>query len=144
MSVKLNVCNRIVISRDDPAFNATKDLLTLQIKCDGPIKGLTVTADPDANVKGYVINPDVFEYLETQGEGAGGEIQLTDALKRMTKDGKPMYAYDFKGTRYDVGSQIGFVQANIEYALRDDRLKKELSQYIQELSKDIEGTIHFD
>lgn len=92
----------------------------------------------------YIINPDVFEYLETQGEGAGGEIQLTDALKRMTQDGKPMYAYDFKGTRYDVGSQIGFVQANIEYALRDERLKDELSEYIKALSKDIEGTIHFD
>ena len=92
----------------------------------------------------YVIDPEVFDYLETQETGAGGEIQLTDALLRMTKDGKPMYAYDFKGTRYDVGSQIGFVQANIEFALRDDRLKKELSEYIGRLSKDIDGTIHFD
>lgn len=92
----------------------------------------------------YIINPEVFDYLETQETGAGGEIQLTDALRRMTKDGKPMYAYDFKGTRYDVGSQIGFVEANIEYALRDDRLKGELSEYIKKLSADIEGTIHFD
>ncbi|MBE6015053.1 MAG: UTP--glucose-1-phosphate uridylyltransferase GalU [Lachnospiraceae bacterium] len=92
----------------------------------------------------YIINPEVFDYLETQEKGAGGEIQLTDALRRMTKDGKPMYAYDFKGTRYDVGSQIGFVEANIEYALRDDRLKGELSEYIKKLSADIEGTIHFD
>ncbi len=92
----------------------------------------------------YVINPEVFGYLETQETGAGGEIQLTDALLRMTKDGLDMYAYDFKGTRYDVGSQIGFVQANIEYALRDPRLKAELSDYIARLSRDIEGTIHFD
>lgn len=92
----------------------------------------------------YVICPEVFEYLETQETGAGGEIQLTDALKRMTKDGKDMYAYDFKGTRYDVGSQIGFVEANIEFALRDPRLKAELSDYIINLSKDIDSTIHFD
>ena len=92
----------------------------------------------------YVINPEVFGYLETQETGAGGEIQLTDALRRMTLDGKPMYAYDFKGTRYDVGSQIGFVQANIEFALRDPRLKGELSEYIKKLSADIEGTIRFD
>jgi UTP--glucose-1-phosphate uridylyltransferase len=92
----------------------------------------------------YVINQEVFGYLETQETGAGGEIQLTDALRRMTLDGKPMYAYDFKGTRYDVGSQIGFVQANIEFALRDPRLKGELSEYIKKLSADIEGTIRFD
>ena len=92
----------------------------------------------------YIINPEIFEYLETQDTGAGGEIQLTDALLRMTKDGKDMYAYDFKGTRYDVGSQIGFVQANIEFALRDERLKRELSEYIQKLSKDIEGTISYE
>lgn len=92
----------------------------------------------------YVINPDVFGYLETQETGAGGEIQLTDALRRMTLDGKPMYAYDFKGTRYDVGSQIGFVEANIEFALRDPRLKEELTEYIKKLSADIEGTIRFD
>ncbi len=92
----------------------------------------------------YVINPEVFGYLETQETGAGGEIQLTDALRRMTLDGKPMYAHDFKGTRYDVGSQIGFVQANIEFALRDPRLKGELSEYIKKLSADIEGTIRFD
>ncbi len=92
----------------------------------------------------YVINPDVFGYLETQETGAGGEIQLTDALRRMTLDGKPMYAYDFKGTRYDVGSQIGFVEANIEFALRDPRLKEELTEYIKRLSSDIEGTIRFD
>ena len=92
----------------------------------------------------YIINPEIFEYLETQETGAGGEIQLTDALLRMTKDGKDMYAYDFKGTRYDVGSQIGFVQANIEFALRDERLKRELSEYIQKLSKDIEGTISYE
>ena len=92
----------------------------------------------------YVLSPEVFKYLETQETGAGGEIQLTDALLRMIKDGKDMYSYDFKGTRYDVGSQIGFVEANIEFALRDERLKKDLTEYIKKLSEDIEGNIKYD
>ena len=61
----------------------------------------------------YILTPSIFSYLETQTTGAGGEIQLTDALKRLAKD-EAMYAYVFKGHRYDVGSKIGFLQANIE------------------------------
>ena len=60
----------------------------------------------------YILTPNVFHYLENQERGAGGEIQLTDALKRMAKD-EAVYAYDFKGHRYDCGSKIGFLQANI-------------------------------
>ena len=92
----------------------------------------------------YVISPDIFEYLENQTPGAGGEIQLTDALKRMANDGKEMYAYDFKGTRYDVGSKIGFVQANIEFALRDESLRDELKEYLEKLNKNIDKMIDYD
>ena len=92
----------------------------------------------------YVISPDIFEYLENQTPGAGGEIQLTDALKRMANDGKEMYAYDFKGTRYDVGSKIGFVQANIEFALRDESLRDEIKEYLEKLNKNIDKMIDYD
>ena len=55
----------------------------------------------------YILTPDIFDYLRNQGAGAGGEIQLTDALRRQAQD-CAMYAYDFIGKRYDVGSKIGF------------------------------------
>jgi UTP--glucose-1-phosphate uridylyltransferase len=68
----------------------------------------------------YILTPDIFEYLLTQDTGAGGEIQLTDAIDRLAKD-KDVYAYDFEGKRYDVGDRKGFLQAQVEFALdRED------------------------
>ncbi len=91
----------------------------------------------------YILTPNVFNYLETQERGAGGEIQLTDALKRMAKD-EAVYAYDFKGHRYDCGSKIGFLQANIEFGLRSPDLRKELEDYIKTLATDIDKAIDYD
>ena len=53
----------------------------------------------------YVLTPEIFELLETQGKGTGGEIQLTDAIKRLL-DRQAVYAYDFEGKRYDVGDKF--------------------------------------
>ncbi|MBQ7583447.1 MAG: UTP--glucose-1-phosphate uridylyltransferase GalU [Lachnospiraceae bacterium] len=91
----------------------------------------------------YILTPNVFNYLENQERGAGGEIQLTDALKRMAKD-EAVYAYDFKGHRYDCGSKIGFLQANIEFGLRRADLRDELEKYIKALAKDIDKAIDYD
>ncbi|MEB6300878.1 UTP--glucose-1-phosphate uridylyltransferase GalU [Mammaliicoccus sciuri] len=80
----------------------------------------------------YVLSPRIFDYLENQNEGSGGEIQLTDAIERLNKDDK-VYAYDFEGQRYDVGEKIGFVKTTIEYALKDNEMREEIKQYIQSL-----------
>lgn len=80
----------------------------------------------------YVLSPRIFDYLETQTEGSGGEIQLTDAIERLNKDDK-VYAYDFKGQRYDVGEKIGFVKTTIEYALKDEEMRDEIIRYLQSL-----------
>lgn len=80
----------------------------------------------------YVLSPRIFDYLETQTEGSGGEIQLTDAIERLNKDDK-VYAYDFEGQRYDVGEKIGFVKTTIEYALKDEEMHEEIKRYIQSL-----------
>lgn len=80
----------------------------------------------------YVLSPKIFDYLETQTEGSGGEIQLTDAIERLNKDDK-VYAYDFEGQRYDVGEKIGFVKTTIEYALKDEEMRDEILRYIQSL-----------
>ncbi|RIL50283.1 UTP--glucose-1-phosphate uridylyltransferase [Mammaliicoccus fleurettii] len=80
----------------------------------------------------YVLSPRIFDYLENQDEGSGGEIQLTDAIERLNKDDK-VYAYDFEGQRYDVGEKIGFVKTTIEYALKDEEMREEIKHYIQSL-----------
>ncbi|HFG0262068.1 TPA: UTP--glucose-1-phosphate uridylyltransferase GalU [Staphylococcus aureus] len=80
----------------------------------------------------YVLTPEMFDYLKTQKEGAGNEIQLTDAIERMNNDNQ-VYAYDFEGERYDVGEKLGFVKTTIEYALKDDSMREELTRFIKEL-----------
>ncbi|WP_323703221.1 UTP--glucose-1-phosphate uridylyltransferase GalU [Mammaliicoccus sp. Dog046] len=95
-----------------------------------PAKG---TAPSNLAIMGrYVLSPQIFDYLETQTEGSGGEIQLTDAIERLNKDDK-VYAYDFEGQRYDVGEKIGFVKTTIEYALKDEEMREEIKSYIQSL-----------
>lgn len=77
----------------------------------------------------YIITPKIFEILEKTKPGKGGEIQLTDALKELAKQ-EAMYSYCFEGIRYDVGDKLGFLQANIEYALKRNDLREELMAYL--------------
>lgn len=82
----------------------------------------------------YVLTPKVFELLETQDKGAGGEIQLTDAIKRLM-DIQAVYSYDFEGVRYDVGDKFGFVKATIDFSLDREDLKDQVQKYLEELIK---------
>jgi UTP--glucose-1-phosphate uridylyltransferase len=91
----------------------------------------------------YILTPNIFEYLRTQPAGKGGEIQLTDAIRRMLKD-EAVYAYDFKGHRYDVGTKTGFVQANIEFALRTPEMKEEMKQYLEHLCQNMDAMLAYD
>ena len=91
----------------------------------------------------YILTPDIFGYLSNQEKGAGGEIQLTDAIERMAAD-REVYAYDFKGHRYDCGSKTGFIQACIEFGLRRDELRPDLEDYIRRLAEDIDKAIDYD
>lgn len=80
----------------------------------------------------YIITPAIFPLLEKQEAGAGGEIQLTDALCKLASQEK-MYAYDFIGRRYDVGSKIGFLQATVDFALDRADLRDEFMTYLKEV-----------
>lgn len=80
----------------------------------------------------YVLTPEIFDYLETQQEGAGNEIQLTDAIERMNSK-QQVYVYDFEGDRYDVGEKLGFVKTTIEYALKDPEMSQDLKAFIKQL-----------
>ena len=80
----------------------------------------------------YIITPQIFDFLEKQEIGAGGEIQLTDALNKLAKVEK-MYAYDFVGRRYDVGNKMGFLQATVEFALKRPELREEFEVYLKDI-----------
>ena len=82
----------------------------------------------------YIIEPGVFAHLDRQEQGAGGEIQLTDSLAQQIGV-VPFSGLRFSGERFDCGSKIGFLQANIAFALQRDDLKQRLQSWITERTK---------
>lgn len=80
----------------------------------------------------YIITPAIFDILAHTLPGKGGEIQLTDALQVLA-DRQPVYAYDFEGTRYDLGDKLGFLKATVEFALRREDLGEAFRAYLTEL-----------
>ncbi len=83
----------------------------------------------------YILEPSIFDILENTQKGAGGEIQLTDALAEQAKKEK-LLAYQFKGKRYDCGSKEGYLEATVEYALRHPRVGKDFKEYLSKLRLD--------
>jgi UTP--glucose-1-phosphate uridylyltransferase len=79
----------------------------------------------------YVFTPDIFEYLALQEIGADGEIQLTDAIKKL-KNSQPVYGYHFIGKRFDVGDKLGFVKTTIEFALNNEEIGDQVLETIKE------------
>jgi UTP--glucose-1-phosphate uridylyltransferase len=84
------------------------------------------TAPSNLSITGrYILQPEIFKILETQERGAGGEIQLTDAMIGLSKSQK-FYGIEFEGERHDCGSKAGFLRANIAYGMQRDELRDEL------------------
>jgi UTP--glucose-1-phosphate uridylyltransferase len=81
----------------------------------------------------YVLTPRIFDKLEQTGRGAGGEIQLTDAIADLLAD-EPVYAYEFEGRRYDCGSKLGYLQATVEYALKHEQLGDKFREYLNKIT----------
>ena len=80
----------------------------------------------------YILTPGIFSALEETRPGAGGEIQLTDALRRLLKR-EPIYGYLFEGKRYDAGDKLGFLQATVEMALKRPDLARKFRRYLKSL-----------
>jgi len=80
----------------------------------------------------YVLSPAIFEHLERIGQGAGGEIQLTDGIAALMRE-EAVYAYRFEGRRYDCGSKLGYLQATVEYALAHPQLGRDFRRYLRAL-----------
>lgn len=78
----------------------------------------------------YILPPDIFPLLETTERGAGGEIQLTDALRELVRAGD-FYGYVFEGTRYDAGEKLGYLKATVDYALRHPELGPAFAEYLK-------------
>ncbi|MEZ0117659.1 UTP--glucose-1-phosphate uridylyltransferase GalU [Heyndrickxia coagulans] len=73
----------------------------------------------------YLLTPEIFMFLDKQEKGAGGEIQLTDAIQQLNQIQR-VFAYQFEGKRYDVGEKLGFIQSQIEMALQDETISQDL------------------
>ena len=104
------------------------------------IKSIVEKPSPDkapsnlAVVGRYILTPEIINLLETTKKGAGGEIQLTDAIAELLKK-ESVYALKFEGTRYDCGSKLGYLQANVEYGLKHPELGEEFSEYLSKLTR---------
>ncbi|MFA1711688.1 UTP--glucose-1-phosphate uridylyltransferase GalU [Peribacillus frigoritolerans] len=95
-----------------------------------PAKG---TAPSNLAIMGrYIFTPEIFMFLEKLELGAGGEIQLTDAIQKLNEIQR-VFAFDFEGKRFDVGEKLGFIQTTIEFALKDETLKCEIINFIQNI-----------
>lgn len=82
----------------------------------------------------YILTPDVFDAIERTEKGAGGEIQITDAMRLMLNEGKPFYAVKLQGNRHDAGDKLGFLIATVEFALKREDLAPEFKKYLQSLN----------
>lgn len=82
----------------------------------------------------YILTPDVLETLNKQKSGAGGEIQLTDAIAAEINAGRKVHGLKFEGQRFDCGSKAGFLQATVSFALARDELQDEFAAYLREIS----------
>ena len=80
----------------------------------------------------YILTPAIFRHLRALRPGAGGELQLTDAIAAMLRN-EQVFAYQFEGIRYDCGSKLGFLQATVQFALRHPEVREEFRSFLQNL-----------
>ncbi len=84
----------------------------------------------------FVLTPDIFEYIKETPAAPNGEVYLPTAIELMAKD-MAVFAYSFEGRRYDIGDKLGYIIANIEYALRNGEINSGLKKYLKEIIKEI-------
>jgi UTP--glucose-1-phosphate uridylyltransferase len=87
-----------------------------------------------ASIGRYVFTPEIFDAMKRTRPGVNNELQIADSINILCASQK-VYAYTFKGTRYDIGDKLGYIQAIIDFALKNDELKTEVSAYLKNLNK---------
>lgn len=130
----------IVAAMEVPAHRAS-DYGLLDVKEDMgrlvSVKGMVEKPKPEdapsnlAVIGRYILLPQIMENLNSQERGAGGEIQLTDAIAKEIRNSENVYGYRFEGERYDCGSKAGFLQATVAFGLSRDDLKDEFSEFLR-------------
>ncbi len=133
-------CSVIAVQEVPPEHTNRYGIVSTTPQTDRVEKLEAIVEKPDPSVAPsnlavvgrYLLTPRIFEMLETTTAGAGGEIQLTDAIADLLKV-EPVLCYRFEGTRYDCGSKLGFVQATVELALSDPDLSAEIRQMLKNL-----------
>ena len=85
----------------------------------------------------YILTPEIFHHLRRVRPGAGGEIQLTDGIAALLEE-EPILAYEFKGTRYDCGSKLGYLQASVQYGLRHSEVGDEFRAYLKSVATQLD------
>ncbi len=131
MDVYNQIGGNIVASEEVPREHTARYGILDVVEDDGRLaraKGLVEKPSPELApsnlciIGRYILQPEVFEHLGKQEQGAGGEIQLTDALAK-TIERIPFHGFRFQGTRFDCGDKLGFMEANVAFALARDDLK---------------------
>src|SRR5690606_10239581 len=89
----------------------------------------------------YILTPTVLHMLNNVQAGAGGEIQLTDAIDDARNEGEEVYGFRFKGHRYDCGSKAGFLQATVAFALARSDLRDELYNFLNDIIESDRSTL---
>lgn len=118
----------------DPGMEVKKGLFNVKNFVEKPAPE---NAPSDLAIIGrYLLTPEIFDILANQEPGAGGEIQLTDAIDTLNKTQR-VFAHQFTGKRYDVGDKFGFLKTSIEYGLVHPEVKDNLKEYLIELGKEL-------
>jgi len=121
----------------DPSSNGDR-LYKVDHFVEKPKQG---TAPSNLAIMGrYILTPEIFGFLGEHEIGAGGEIQLTDAIQKLNEI-QEVYAYDFEGERYDVGEKLGFVKTTLEFALQNEEIKDELYEYMEKMMEEKKAKI---
>ena len=85
----------------------------------------------------YVLSHNIFNALDEMKIGAGGEVQLTDAIQTLLLSGEKVFAYKIQGTRYDIGNPLGLLKANIDLAMRHPKYANDVIDYLTSLDREL-------
>jgi len=127
-----------VIAVQEVPQSRTRDYGIVAVDSEHRLQKIVEKPAPDvapsrlAVVGRYLLTPAIFDLLEATGQGAGGEIQLTDGIARLLQV-EPVYALPFTGRRYDCGSKLGYIEATVDYALADPALASPLRAHLKSL-----------
>ena len=134
-------CSMVCIEEVDRQATASYGILDADPPVDGltRIRGLVEKPDPArapsnlAIIGRYILTPEIFEILENKEKGAGGEIQITDAMAKLL-EAQPIYGLRYSGTRFDCGTKVGFQMANLSFSMERPDMREKLLPFIRKMA----------